>query len=123
MDNILGVRVLVHPVALFSIVDSYERRQESDKRVIGSLLGVKTQPGVVEIMSGYAVPHNETTDEVGGAWYGCVAWDETCNVIWGVCEGTPLRGWVGQLLRSRAGSVGGASSTSISCPGCSGHGL
>lgn len=65
MDNVLGVRVLVHPVALFSIVDSHERRQDSDMRVIGSLLGVKPQPGLVEILSGYAVPHNETTDEVG----------------------------------------------------------
>lgn len=65
MEDILGVKVLIHPVALFSIIDSYERRQESDKRVIGSLLGVKNQPGVVEIMSGYAVPHNETADEVG----------------------------------------------------------
>lgn len=66
MEDILGVRVEIHPVALFSIVDSYERRQEGDKRVIGSLLGVKRQPGLVEIMSGYAVPHNETKDEVGG---------------------------------------------------------
>lgn len=65
MEDILGVRVQMHPVALFSIVDSYERRQETDKRVIGSLLGVQTEPGLVEVMSGYAVPHNETTDEVG----------------------------------------------------------
>ena len=67
MEDVLGVRVHIHPVALFSIVDSYERRQENDKRVIGSLLGVKTHPGVVEVMSGYAVPHNETTEEVGGS--------------------------------------------------------
>ncbi len=64
MDNILGLRVLVHPVALFSIVDSYERRQESDKRVIGSLLGVKVHSGLVEILNSYAVPHNETAEEV-----------------------------------------------------------
>ena len=75
MEDILGVRVQVHPVALFSIVDSYERRQESDKRVIGSLLGVKTLPGVVEVMSGYAVPHNETADEVGVALWMWPAWD------------------------------------------------
>ena len=67
MDDVLGIKVLIHPVALFSIVDSYERRHESDKRVIGSLLGVKSQPGQVEIMSGYAVPHNETAGEVGVA--------------------------------------------------------
>lgn len=64
MDNILGVRVHVHPVALFSIVDSYERRLEMDRRVIGSLLGVKVQAGVVEILNSYAVPHNETAEEV-----------------------------------------------------------
>ena len=65
MDNILGLRVHVHPVALFSIVDSYERRQEPDKRVIGSLLGVKLHSGLVEILNSYAVPHNETAEEVG----------------------------------------------------------
>ncbi len=73
MEDILGVRVLVHPVALFSIVDSHERRQDIDMRVIGSLLGVKTQPGLVEVLSGYAVPHNETTDEVGGRGMGLVS--------------------------------------------------
>jgi hypothetical protein len=29
----------VHPVVLFSIIDSYERRNEDAKRVIGTLLG------------------------------------------------------------------------------------
>ena len=69
MDNILGLRVHVHPVALFSIVDSYERRQEPDKRVIGSLLGVKVHAGLVEILNSYAVPHNETAEEVGQYTY------------------------------------------------------
>ena len=64
MEDILGVKVVVHPVALFSIVDSHERRQDIDMRVIGSLLGLKSQPGLIEILSGYAVPHNETADEV-----------------------------------------------------------
>jgi len=72
MEDGLGVKVQIHPVALFSIIDSYERRQEIDKRVIGSLLGVKSEPGLVEVMSGYAVPHNETTDEVGVANLWCV---------------------------------------------------
>ena len=63
MDDVVGVRVHIHPVALFSIVDSYERRQDANKRVIGTLLGAK-EKGVVEIRSGYAVPHNETDEEV-----------------------------------------------------------
>ena len=29
----------IHPVVLFSIVDSYERRNEDARRVIGTLLG------------------------------------------------------------------------------------
>ena len=29
----------IHPVVLFTIVDSYERRNEDAKRVIGTLLG------------------------------------------------------------------------------------
>lgn len=36
----LNVIVKVHPVVLFSIVDSYERRPEEAKRVIGTLLGI-----------------------------------------------------------------------------------
>lgn len=30
----------IHPVVLFTIVDSYERRMEDAKRVIGTLLGI-----------------------------------------------------------------------------------
>ena len=67
MENVAGIRVQIHPVALFTIVDSYERRQEPSRRVIGTLLGVKDRAGVVEVRSGYAVPHNETEEEVSVA--------------------------------------------------------
>ena len=63
MENVLGEVVKVHPVALFTIVDSYERRPELSKRVIGTLMGSR-QKGVVEVRSCYAVPHNETDEEV-----------------------------------------------------------
>ena len=64
MEDVLSISVHIHPVVLFTIVDSYERRQENSKRVIGTLLGSR-EKGVVEIRSAYAVPHNETEDEVG----------------------------------------------------------
>ena len=35
----MAVTVHVHPVVLLSIVDSYERRNEDARRVIGTLLG------------------------------------------------------------------------------------
>ena len=66
MENVVGIRVQIHPVALFTIVDSYERRQDASRRVIGTLLGVKERAGLVEIRSGYPVPHNETEEEVRG---------------------------------------------------------
>jgi len=53
----------VHPVVLFSIVDSYERRNEDARRVIGTLLGVYDQ-GSVEVTNCFTVPHNESEDEV-----------------------------------------------------------
>jgi translation initiation factor 3 subunit F len=56
-------KVLIHPVVLFSIVDSFERRNEEAKRVIGTLLGV-VDKGVVEVKSCFGVPHNESADEV-----------------------------------------------------------
>lgn len=57
-------KVVIHPVVLFSIVDSYERRNEDAKRVIGTLLG-SIDKNIVEIKSCFCVPHNESKDEVG----------------------------------------------------------
>ena len=56
-------KVVIHPVVLFSIVDSYERRNEDAKRVIGTLLGT-IDKNVVEIKNCFCVPHNESKDEV-----------------------------------------------------------
>ena len=56
-------QVYVHPVALFTIVDSYERRNEDARRVVGTLLGTSSN-GIVEIRSCFTVPHIETQEEV-----------------------------------------------------------
>jgi len=56
-------QVFVHPVALFTIVDSYERRNEDAKRVVGTLLG-SFNNGIVEVKSCFTVPHIETQEEV-----------------------------------------------------------
>ncbi|KAJ2720274.1 hypothetical protein GGI07_004712 [Coemansia sp. Benny D115] len=53
----------IHPVVLFSILDHFLRRNDNHERVIGTLLGVRSDDGrVVEIRSCYAVPHSETDD-------------------------------------------------------------
>ncbi|KAJ2161952.1 hypothetical protein GGF46_001048 [Coemansia sp. RSA 552] len=55
----------IHPVVLFSILDHFLRRNETQDRVIGTLLGVRSDDGrVVEIRSCFAVPHFETEEEI-----------------------------------------------------------
>ncbi|KAJ2713485.1 hypothetical protein H4R19_002225 [Coemansia spiralis] len=55
----------IHPVVMFSILDHFLRRNESQERVIGTLLGVRSEDGrVVEIRSSFAVPHFETEEEI-----------------------------------------------------------
>uniref|UniRef100_A0A8W8KR26 Eukaryotic translation initiation factor 3 subunit F n=3 Tax=Magallana gigas TaxID=29159 RepID=A0A8W8KR26_MAGGI len=55
----------VHPVVLFSIIDSFERRNEDARRVIGTLLGNGSfDKGVVDVTNCFCVPHNESEDEV-----------------------------------------------------------
>ncbi|XP_010275422.1 PREDICTED: eukaryotic translation initiation factor 3 subunit F-like [Nelumbo nucifera] len=54
----------VHPVVIFNICDCYVRRPDQAERVIGTLLGSISPDGTVEIRNSYAVPHNESSDQV-----------------------------------------------------------
>lgn len=49
---------------MVSIIDSFERRNEDAVRVIGTLLGTNDGKGTIEITNSFAVPHNESEDEV-----------------------------------------------------------
>ena len=62
-----GVSVKLKPLVLFNICDAYIRRNESQQRVIGTLLG-HIADGVVYIQNCYAVPHNESNDQVSPEW-------------------------------------------------------
>ncbi|KAF9006621.1 JAB1/Mov34/MPN/PAD-1 ubiquitin protease-domain-containing protein [Cyathus striatus] len=55
--------VTIHPVALFSILDHYLRRTESQDRVIGTLLGTRND-SEIEVKSSFAVLHSETSEQV-----------------------------------------------------------
>ncbi|CAG8621987.1 4020_t:CDS:2 [Acaulospora morrowiae] len=57
--------VSVNPVVLFSILDHFLRRQENQHRVIGTLLGVRSEDGSeVEVRNCFPVPHDETQNQV-----------------------------------------------------------
>lgn len=59
----LNLTVKLHPVVLFQIIDSYERRNPDAQRVIGTLLGTSDKNGV-EVTNCFCVPHNESEEEV-----------------------------------------------------------
>ncbi|KAF8521847.1 Mov34-domain-containing protein [Gautieria morchelliformis] len=56
-------KVTVHPVALFSILDHFLRREDSQERVIGTLLGIRSE-NEIEVRNCFAVLHNETAEQV-----------------------------------------------------------
>ncbi|KAF2142564.1 uncharacterized protein K452DRAFT_226986 [Aplosporella prunicola CBS 121167] len=59
------LNVVVQPQAIFSILDHSLRRNPEQERVIGTLLGVRSEDGTeVEIRNCYAVPHTETAEQV-----------------------------------------------------------
>ncbi|KAJ7943053.1 Eukaryotic translation initiation factor 3 subunit F [Quillaja saponaria] len=54
----------VQPLVIFNICDCYIRRPDQAERVIGTLLGSILPDGTVDIRNSYAVPHNESSDQV-----------------------------------------------------------
>lgn len=59
-DSTIGT-VKVHPVAIFSILSSYIRRDEWQKRVIGTLLGIVKEGTVVEVTFTFSWPFVDVT--------------------------------------------------------------
>ncbi|KAF2013963.1 eukaryotic translation initiation factor 3 subunit F [Aaosphaeria arxii CBS 175.79] len=57
--------VVIQPQAIFSILDHSLRRPADQERVIGTLLGTRSEDGTeIEIRNCYAVPHTETAEQV-----------------------------------------------------------
>ena len=59
----MGMQAKIHPSVLLTICDSYIRRPEAARRVIGTLLGSATEDSII-IKSCYAVPHEEDDEQV-----------------------------------------------------------
>ncbi|KAB8611432.1 hypothetical protein FH972_025937 [Carpinus fangiana] len=59
------IDVKIQPQALFSILDHSLRRGKDQDRVIGTLLGTRSDDGTtINIENCYAVPHTETAEQV-----------------------------------------------------------
>lgn len=60
-----SVKVNLHPVVLFSVLDHHIRRDGAQKRVIGTLLG-RINDGVIEVTNCFPVPHSEKKEVAVG---------------------------------------------------------
>jgi translation initiation factor 3 subunit F len=63
----LNLKVKIHPVVLFQIVDAYERRNADSKTKFSLrqfLLKGSLEKGVVEVTNCFCVPHKETVEQV-----------------------------------------------------------
>ncbi|KAF7720061.1 Eukaryotic translation initiation factor 3 subunit F [Penicillium ucsense] len=59
------LNVVIQPQAIFSILDHSLRRNADQERVIGTLLGTRSEDGgEVEVRSAFAVGHSEAEDQV-----------------------------------------------------------
>ncbi|CCJ30736.1 unnamed protein product [Pneumocystis jirovecii] len=59
------VNIVVDPIVLFLILDYSLRRSHGQNRVIGTLLGIRSEDGSeIEIRNCFVVPHNENQDQV-----------------------------------------------------------
>jgi len=56
--------VRLHATAVYSILNHYIRRNKTQKRVVGTLLG-KLLEGNVEVMDCFGIPHEESEDDAG----------------------------------------------------------
>lgn len=59
-----SIDVKVHPVVLFNIIDSYERRSRKTPRVFGTLLGNVDKLGNVEVSNCFVVLYREKDGEL-----------------------------------------------------------
>ncbi|KAI9145681.1 eukaryotic translation initiation factor 3, subunit F [Paraphysoderma sedebokerense] len=54
---------IVSPVVLFSILDHYIRRDGSQEKVVGALLGVRSDDGsMIEIRNSFPIPYSDNND-------------------------------------------------------------
>lgn len=67
-----SLSVKVQPTVLLTICDAYLRRSENQERVVGTLLGT-LEGAIVDVKNCYAVPFNESQEQVRDQGPACSA--------------------------------------------------
>ena len=75
-----NITIKLRPSVLLNICDSYVRRSENQERVVGTLLGTH-EGNTVEIKDCYAVPFNESQEQVRKALHSIASANFSCYLI------------------------------------------
>jgi 26S proteasome regulatory subunit N8 len=86
--------VVVHPTVLLSIVDHYNRKaKDTDKRVVGVLLGMYDDNDVLRITNCYAVPFEEDHDDLNIWFFDHIYHEQMFNMMNRIDSKELIMGW------------------------------
>jgi 26S proteasome regulatory subunit N8 len=86
--------VKVHPTVLLSVVDHYNRiAKDTNKRVIGSLMGEYGDSGVLEVTNCYAVPFEEEKDDPSIWFFDHIYHEKMYNMMRRINGREKIIGW------------------------------
>jgi 26S proteasome regulatory subunit N8 len=94
--------VVVHPTVLLSIVDHYNRiAKDTQKRVVGVLLGEYGDKGVLDVTNCYAVPFEEEATEPDIWFFDHIYHEQMFNMMRRINGREKILGWYSSGPRIR----------------------
>lgn len=86
--------VVVHPTVLLSVVDHFNRiAKDTRKRVVGVLLGIYNDKGVLDVTNCYAVPFEEDLQEPSVWFFDHIYHETMCNMFRKINSKEKIVGW------------------------------
>jgi translation initiation factor 3 subunit F len=56
--------VRIHPLAVTTILDAFDRRPSEESRAVGTIVGFLSEGAVIDIVDAFAVTHSDNADTV-----------------------------------------------------------
>lgn len=106
VDAVFSKLVVVHPTVLLSIVDHYNRvAKDTNKRVVGVLLGEYTDNNVLDVTNCFAVPFEEEKDEPEVWFFDHIYSENMYNMMRRINGKEKIIGWYSSGPRIRKADI------------------
>ena len=106
VEAIWSKSAVVHPTVLLSIVDHYNRvARDTQKRVVGVLLGEYTDNNVLDVTNCYAVPFEEEKDETDVWFFDHIYAENMFNMMKRINGREKIIGWYSSGPRIRKADI------------------